>query len=121
AHQALYAEAKQYKILRETKLSTFTYAFLMEFMNQAVPFTPVKSASLAERISDLLPLLQERAREPFDLADWADMAGVSPFYFCKLFRKATRMTPLAFVTLCRLQYGKQRLLEQPELPVKAVA
>lgn len=121
AHQALYAEAKQYKILRETKLSTFTYAFLTEFMNQAAPFSPVKNASLTERIPELLPLMQEQARMPFDLAYWADKAGVSPFYFCKLFRKATRMTPLDFVTLCRLQYGKQRLLEQPDLPVKEVA
>ncbi|GAA3407226.1 AraC family transcriptional regulator [Paenibacillus hodogayensis] len=121
AHRALYREAKEHKLLYETRLSTYTYSFLMEFMNQAVPFSPVKSVLLAERIPELLPLMQEQAREPFDLAYWAERAGISPFYFCKQFRKAMRMTPLEFVTLCRLQYGKQRLLEQPDAPVKRIA
>lgn len=120
-YEALYEEAKQQKILHETKLSALTYAFLIEFIGQAVPFSPVKGSVVADRIPDLLPHMQEQAREPFDLSYWASRAGVSSYYFCKLFRKATKMTPLAFITLCRIQYGKQRLLEQPDMPVQLIA
>ncbi|WP_238403276.1 helix-turn-helix transcriptional regulator [Paenibacillus mesophilus] len=121
AHLALYEEASRHKILHETKLSALTYAFLVEFMGHAVPFSAVKGTASADRIPELLPYMQERAREPFDLEYWAGQAEVSSYYFCKLFRKATRMTPLAFITLCRLQYGKQRLLEQLDLPIQQIA
>ncbi|RKN86703.1 AraC family transcriptional regulator [Paenibacillus ginsengarvi] len=121
AHGALYEEALQHKILHETKLSALTYSFLVEFMGQAIPLSDVRSGAGGTRIPELLPLMQEKAREPFDLAYWAEQTGVSSFYFCKLFRKVTRMTPLAFVTLCRIQFGKQRLLEQPDVPVKQIA
>ena len=121
AHEALYGEALRHNILHETKLSALTYAFLVEFMGQAAPFEGARSAVRTDRITGLLPRMQEKAREPFDLAYWAEQAGVSPFYFCKLFRNATRTTPLDFVTLCRMQLGKQLLLERPEQPVKEIA
>lgn len=121
AHQALYEEGKRHNVLGDMKLSALTYAFVAEFMGQAVPFSTGRTVLPADRISELLPHMQRMAKEPFDLAYWAGRAGVSPHYFCKLFRRTTRMTPLAFVTLCRLQYSKQRLLEQPDLPVQAIA
>lgn len=121
AQLALYEEAMRHKLLHETKLSALTYAFLVEFMGQAAPFSEVKATASADRIPELLPHMQEKAREPFDLEYWAAQAGVSSYYFCKLFRKTTRMTPLAFITLCRLQYGKHRLLEQLDLPIQQIA
>jgi|HigsolmetaGSP12D_1036236.scaffolds.fasta_scaffold00999_6 AraC-like DNA-binding protein len=121
AHLALLQEAEEHAMLHETKLSALTYAFIVEFMNQAVPYASGGGVRTAERIAELLPEIRRKATEPFDLAYWAERAGVSVHYFCKLFRKATRMTPLAFVTLCRLQYGKQRLMEDPDLPVRQIA
>ncbi|MFH5184535.1 helix-turn-helix domain-containing protein [Paenibacillus sp. TAB 01] len=65
--------------------------------------------------------MQEQACRPFELDYWAAQAGVSTYYFCKLFRKVTQMTPMTFVTLCRLQLSKQWLLEKRELTVKQIA
>lgn len=122
AHQRLMEEAERHVLLHDAKLTTLMYALLVEFMSQAVPFMPAKgSAPSTERIDELLPLMQEQACEPFNLDYWAEKAGVSTFYFCKLFRRATRMTPLAFITLCRIQAGKEQLLERPDWPVKRIA
>ncbi|GIP34794.1 helix-turn-helix domain-containing protein [Paenibacillus sp. J2TS4] len=122
AHQQLMEEAERHVLLHDTRLSTLTYALLTEFMMQAVPFMPAKAnAPSTVRIDELLPRMQEQACQPFDLDYWADQAGVSTYYFCKLFRKTTRMTPLSFVTLCRIQFSKERLLEQPDWPVKRIA
>lgn len=121
AYHALLEEAEQHKILHVPRLSTLTYGILAQFMNEAIPLTANKGTGGTERIVQLLPRLQEEACRPFILEEWAEQAGVTPHYFCKLFRKVTQMTPLGFVTLCRLQAAKQLLLEDPSLPIKEIA
>ncbi|MNE95756.1 HTH-type transcriptional regulator YesS [compost metagenome] len=56
--------------------------------------------------------MQQEAAKPFLLEHWAEQAGVSPHYFCKLFRSTMEMTPMDFITRCRLQMAKQWLLER---------
>ncbi len=119
AMSALQEEAEEYKLLRIDRLSTLTYAVLTVFMLHAVPLT-AKRAESTDRIVKLLPAIQEQACLPFELDKWAEKAGVTSYYFCKLFRKATQMTPLMFVTLCRVQYAKQRLIET-QMTVKEIA
>lgn len=119
-HQLL-LEAEENTFFQLTKLSALTYAVIAEFVNQAVPLTAGTNEGTHDRILQLLPLIQEQACKPFELDYWAAQAGVSTYYFCKLFRKATQMTPMTFVTLCRLQMSKQWLLEKRELTVKQIA
>ncbi|KIL41494.1 AraC family transcriptional regulator [Gordoniibacillus kamchatkensis] len=123
AHELLLDESERYKMLRPTRLSTLTYAVVAEFMAQAEPLTPNSpaGADAYERIVRLLPVMQSKACEPFLLEEWAEAAGVSTYYFCKLFRRAANMTPLEFMTRCRLQTAKQRLLEHKEAAVGAIA
>ncbi|MFB5192983.1 AraC family transcriptional regulator [Alicyclobacillus fastidiosus] len=117
----LLIETETNTMLRPARLSTLTYAILMEFMHQAVPLTTAKTTNQSDRVTRLLPLMQERATSPFDLAEWADLANVSPHYFCKLFRKTVGMKPLDFVTRCRIQHAKQLLLENREATIKSIA
>ncbi|WP_248925660.1 helix-turn-helix transcriptional regulator [Paenibacillus hamazuiensis] len=121
AHLALLEEAMEHKLLRPTKLSILTYAALTEFMSQAVPITSSRSGDAVERVTGLLPLMQSEACSPFILEEWAERAGVSPYYFCKLFRKSMQMTPMDFITLCRLQVSKQWLLERKDATIREIA
>ncbi|MNK29568.1 HTH-type transcriptional regulator YesS [compost metagenome] len=120
-HMALLEEAETHKLLYPATLSTLTYAVIAEFFSQAVPQTANKSSDAAERILELLPLMQQHACEPFILDEWAEQAGVSSYYFCKLFRKSVNMTPMDFITLCRLQVSKQWLLERTSSPIRQIA
>ncbi|WNR47006.1 AraC family transcriptional regulator [Paenibacillus roseipurpureus] len=121
AFHELLLEAETYQILRTTELSTLVYMILSEFMSYAAPLTVNRGMESVDRMLALLPEMQRRACEPFVLEEWAETMGVSTYYFCKLFRKATSMTPLSFITLCRIQFAKQRLIEKENWPIKDIA
>ncbi|SDD76008.1 AraC-type DNA-binding protein [Paenibacillus sp. UNCCL117] len=121
AHMALLDEAVEHRLLYPTTLSMLTYAVIMEFIQQAEPLSSGKRNHAAERIAELLPLLQNEACAPFILEEWAERAGISPHYFCRLFRKIMHMTPMDFVTLCRMQKAKQWLIERTESTIRDIA
>lgn len=121
AHDALMEEAENYRMLRPVQLSTLTYGTLAAFVEQAVPLTGTRSGTSGNRILELLPLMQQDAVKPFLLEEWAKLAGVSTYYFCKLFRSVMRMTPMDFITRCRLQVAKQWLLERKEASIGQIA
>lgn len=122
AHLALLEEAEQNRMLRPAQLSTLTYALLAEFVQHAVPLKNTRTTSKTEsRVLSLLPQMQQEACEPFLLQDWADRAGVSTYYFCKIFKNAVEMTPMEFVTRSRLQMAKQWLLERPSANIGQIA
>jgi AraC-like DNA-binding protein len=120
-HEQLLQEAEANSFLQLSQLSTLSYAFLSTFTTMAVPKESKAKQELDLRIQALLPKMQEKAPEPFDLEYWAKETGVSTYYFCRLFKRVTQMTPMAFITLCRLQWSKQLLLEEKNLPIKEIA
>lgn len=120
-HDELLKESTQHNFLHVPRLSGLTYWALAEFINQSIPLTASRSTEALERIHQLLPEMRRRAVEPFILEEWAEQAKVSAYYFCKLFKKATQMTPSTFMTTCRMQTAKQLLLERPEWPVNKIA
>src|SRR5690606_24970924 len=65
--------------------------------------------------------MQKESAQPFELDHWAALAGVSPHYFCKLFRAVMEMTPMDFITRCRLQTAKQWLLERRTASIGQIA
>lgn len=121
AHEQLLSEAESNSFLHLLQLSTLTYTFLMEFITNASPKTSVRRQELDDRIQTLLPSMQRRACEPFELEYWAKQTGVSTYYFCRLFKRATQMTPMQFITLCRLQMSKQWLLDKKDMTIKEIA
>ncbi|MBP1155524.1 MULTISPECIES: helix-turn-helix domain-containing protein [unclassified Paenibacillus] len=116
-----FIEAEHSGFLHLTLISTLTYAVVAEFVTQAAPWAEVSSPKDDNRILELLPFIRQEACRPFDLDYWSRRAGVSSYYFCRLFKKSTQMTPMTFITLCRLQNSKQWLLEKQSLTVKEIA
>lgn len=121
AHEELLNEAETHRMLHPAHLSMLTYAVLTIFVEQAVALNRGKALTSGDRIIELLPLMQQEAVKPFILDEWADRLGVTPYYFCKLFRSATRMTPMDFITRCRLQAAKQWLLEKKDTNIGHIA
>ena len=58
--------------------------------------------------------------EPLSLEDVSRHAGVSPFHFCKLFKRATGLTFTTFVNKARVERAKELLLK-PQSRVTEVA
>ncbi|WP_046180925.1 AraC family transcriptional regulator [Domibacillus tundrae] len=120
-HEHTLSEAETHSFLHLSQLSTLTYAFLAGFMTNAEPWNTEKTPEHDSRIGALLPLMQQQACEPFELDYWAKEAQVSKYYFCRLFKQATHMTPMSFITLCRLQQSKQWLLDHRDMNIKEIA
>lgn len=120
-HSELLDEAETYRMLHPARLSTLTYAVIAAFVDQAVPLTAARSSGTSDRVLALLPMMQQEACKPFLLQEWAERAGVSPHYFCKLFRNATEMSPMDFITRTRLQLAKQWLLERRDANIGEIA
>ena len=55
--------------------------------------------------------LQNHAHRGTTLAEVAQQAHVSPFYFCKLFKKSTGMTFTEFLARIRIEKAKSLLMD----------
>jgi AraC-like DNA-binding protein len=58
--------------------------------------------------------------EPLGLEEVSEQAGVSPFHFCKVFKRATGLTFTEFVNRARVEHAK-RLLLKPQARITEVA
>lgn len=59
--------------------------------------------------------------EPVRIEKLAEQFGYSRSYFSKMFKKANRMTPVAFLTSLRTGKARQMLRERPDLSVEQIA
>lgn len=82
---------------------------------------PVKAnASERRRAVEVALWLEANAAEPVGLEDAARQAGLSPYHFLRVFRKALGVTPHQY--LLRLRLGRAaKLLAEEEMPVTQVA
>ncbi|WP_340022760.1 helix-turn-helix domain-containing protein [Paenibacillus sp. FSL K6-1096] len=121
AFEDLFHELEHYNFLRPSRISTLTYSVIIEFVSNSLPYSSYRSTNHLDKITALLPEMQQKAHLPFELEWWAGQVGLTPNYFCSLFKKATKMTPVSYVTKCRIQKSKQLLLSQPSMSIKEVA
>jgi AraC-like DNA-binding protein len=120
--EGLFREIRSRNFLRPSLLSMLAYGIVTEFATQVVPHSLHRNSRGTPRaLADLLPSIQETACEPFSLEHWSERLGISPYYFCKIFRKTVQMTPMDFITMCRIRQAKQKLLDDPDFPVHLVA
>jgi AraC-like DNA-binding protein len=117
----LLEEAETHAILHPSVLSTLTYGIISEFISQAESLTVNKGLDIYNRIVGILPKMREMSAKPFELKCWAEDLNISTYYFCKMFKKTTGISPTNFIMLCRLQKSKQLLMEKRECTVKQIA
>jgi AraC family transcriptional regulator len=51
----------------------------------------------------------------------ANQLGMSQYYFCRLFKQSTGVSPHQFLLQQRVERAKQLLIKHPELTVTAIA
>lgn len=74
-----------------------------------------------EGIQSVLDDMELHLDEEIDLEEMAKKAGLSPFYFQKLFSRLVKKPFREYIKLRRLAYGCQMLAEKPELRILDVA
>jgi AraC-like DNA-binding protein len=73
-----------------------------------------------ERASEVIHFIDDNFASPLSLAQLADVAGVSPFHFLRLFRTVTGNTPYRYLMQLRLGEAAMRLL-RTDRPITDIA
>jgi len=70
----------------------------------------------AARLNRVLDFINQNSAQDLRLWELAALAGMSPHYFCELFKASTGLTAYQYVLQCRIEHAK-RCLRNPELSV----
>jgi AraC family transcriptional regulator len=71
----------------------------------------VRGGLPAHKLHRILGAMRSSLAEPFELAPFADMAGLSVFHFSRVFKQATGMAPSRYVARLRLEEARRLLCE----------
>jgi AraC family transcriptional regulator len=74
----------------------------------------------ARRLTRVVEFIEERLEGRLALRELADVAALSPFHFLRAFRRATGLTPHAYVTARRMERAL-RMLRMTDRPVLEIA
>ncbi len=64
-----------------------------------------------KRFKDVLSYIEEHYTEPLSLDDMAQVANLSPRYFCRFFRKMTQYTPTEYLNYFRIECACEQLAD----------
>ncbi len=71
------------------------------------------------RLNRVIDFINQNFAKDLRLWELAGLAGMSPHYFCELFKSSTGLTPYRYVLHCRIERAKQ-YLRDPKLTVAGV-
>ncbi len=118
--EELYAMADSSLPTQSLSCSALTYTVLAELSRLLSVGQSSPMVRLFERIRPALAHIDASFEKQFTLSELATMVGLTPQYFCSLFKKATSQTPIEYINLIKLRHAKELLL-QTALPVREIA
>lgn len=105
AHRAIDGGAG--RLMRETLLLE-ALALLFRRHGAPAPHLPVPGRE-GRPVQRVAAALRDDPAADWSVATLAALAGMSPFHFCRAFRKETGLAPHAFLTQARLDLARRRL------------
>lgn len=72
------------------------------------------------KLKQVITYIQAHLTEDISLAEMATAVGMSPYYFCRLFKQSMGISPYQYVIECRIDRAKE-LLSQGEKSIAEVA
>lgn len=75
--------------------------------------------SRTDRIKPVLEYMEHHYNTPLTLDDLAEVAGMNPKYFCRVFRSLTNHSPMDYLNFFRIEQAAY-LLDSTDLPVTEV-
>ena len=116
----LYAMASTSPASKELACSALTYTLLVEISRLCSVGQAFPMVRLTEKLSPVFAYIEHSVEKQISLGELAEIVGLSPQYFCSLFKKATSQTPVEYINLIKLRHAKALLL-QTALPVQEIA
>lgn len=94
--------------MSEAMLSSLVYTALCMIQDHPV-VAEGKNVDHDSAISGVIRYINDNIQNKFTLQELADLAGFSPYYFSRLFKKETGHSPLDFIAISKINYAKLML------------
>lgn len=105
--------------ISEAFLSSMVYSTLCLIQEQkdSLASDEPESGSTSEKV---IRYINRNLQNKITLKELADYAGLSPYYFSRLFKKETGHSPLEYVALSKINYSKL-MLRTSKMPISEIA
>ncbi len=99
--------------LRGIDGSATVYALLLDFLKYIQPEGGDSRDNHVQRLKPALDLIEDKLHQPLTLEHLASTIGVTPQYFCDLFRSVTSHRPTDYINQRRVDRAKELLFREP--------
>lgn len=100
--------------LRGIDGSAIIYQLLLDFLKHIQHPGEESRETDVTRLKPALDLIETEMHRPLSLDDLAGSVGVTPQYFCELFRSITSRRPTEYINQRRVDRAKELLLREPK-------
>lgn len=101
--------------------SVIVYELLLGFLKYARLEGAESRNTHVMRLKPALDLIEREMHRPLSLHDLAESIGVTPQYFCELFRIVTSRRPTEYVNQRRIDRAKEILYAEPNTRISEIA
>ncbi|WP_138752606.1 AraC family transcriptional regulator [Paenibacillus sinopodophylli] len=119
ALQVLYAEASMNRIQNSYQASALVYRLMMELL-QASTAQLLERSGWPQPIKQAVAFMEAEYAHLQSLDDTAEAAGLSKYYFTRMFKRTTGISPMDYVTKLRIEKAVS-LLRSSSLSVEEIA
>ena len=93
---------------------------LKKYLNYDIQTTKNAKKLSSTKLNLILDYIEDNLDTKITLSDLANLANVGKFYFCRLFKNSTNITPYKYILQQRVKRAK-KLLENPTLPISDIS
>lgn len=101
--------------------SVLAYQFLIYLYKYVVFDEKRESDYTQRRLLKIFTLIEEEMGKPLSTEYLAETAGITPQYFCEIFKNATNQRPTEYINYRRLEKAKDLMLADPFRKISDIA
>ncbi|QDT95911.1 AraC family transcriptional regulator [Gimesia aquarii] len=94
---------------------------LLQIADLNVPVVTPRSKLSDSKLANVREFIDQSLEQPISLDMLADIANCSRFHFARLFKASMGMTPMAYVSQCRVERAKQLINKNNEWSLSVIA
>ena len=108
------------KLYSETLVTQLGIHLLRNHCTFQIQLKKYSSGLSRQKLQTAIDYIQANLENKIGLDDFAQITNISPYYFCRLFKKSTGITPYQYLIKCRIEKSKI-LLKQEKLSITDIA